>query len=69
LRSLRSRAIALSELKRLMKEALPEIERTAASAAVPKDLHKRIADKPGAAWDEALHRLTRQKKPRRPSAL
>jgi hypothetical protein len=65
--------IARAELERRMKQALPEVERTAASAAVPKNLQKRIAqelaDNPSAAWDEALHRLSRQRNPRKPSAI
>jgi DNA topoisomerase VI subunit B len=60
------RTIALDELEQLMKRALPEAEQTAESAAVPKDLRKRITQKlakdPGISWDEALNRLIRDKK-------
>jgi hypothetical protein len=57
--------IALAELDRLMKQALPEVQRTANSAAVPESLGTRIAEElakdPGASWDEALVRLFRER--------
>jgi hypothetical protein len=61
------RTVALAELERIMKQALPDVEQTAQSAAVPEDLLKRIAEElardPSAAWDEALQRLSRQTQP------
>ena len=57
------RTVALSELEQLIKQVLPEVERTAESAAVPKDLRARIAEElaenPSMAWDEALDCLSR----------
>jgi hypothetical protein len=56
------RSRARHELGNRIQQALPEVERIAKSAAVPKNLRRRIAqelaENPSLAWDEALHFLS-----------
>jgi hypothetical protein len=60
------RTLALKELDRRLRDALPEAEQTAQNAGVPQALHTQIARKlvqtPHAAWDDVLSEIATPEK-------
>ena len=60
------RSLALHELQKRIQKAMPEAERIAKAAAVPKNITKLInaalKKDSSLSWDGALHQLTREKR-------
>jgi DNA topoisomerase VI subunit B len=63
------RSLALHELSERIEQALPEAQRIAKAAAVPKNLARlldaALKEDPSLPWDAALHQLAREKGTRR----